>query len=73
MGTVTIEDTTICRTTDGQTFDRLHKAKAHQAELDIRQMLAECDYRGAEQDLIMQAFHRVGIYVPAQLWDELMG
>lgn len=60
------------QTTDGREFDRLYKAEAHQAELDIRQMLADNDYVGVEQDTIMQAFHRVGIYIPESLWKDLM-
>jgi hypothetical protein len=72
MTKIVTTDRPVHRTTDGQEFDLSHKAEAHQAELDIRQMLADNDYTGRDQDLIMQAFHRVGIYVPKALWDDLM-
>lgn len=63
---------TLHETTDGQQFDRFHKAEAHQAELDIRQMLEESDIVGSAQDTVIEACQRVLIYVPEALWKDLM-
>lgn len=72
MGTIRTQQRDVFVTEDGREFEDRHKAEAHQAELDIRHMLEENDYVGVEQDLVMQAFHRVGIYIPAALWKDLM-
>jgi predicted PP-loop superfamily ATPase len=69
---ITTADVAVHTTTDGEQFDRLHKAEAHQAELDIRQLVAESgDYDSATLDTIMEACRIALIYVPPQLWEDM--
>lgn len=74
MGEITTPDRTTYKTTDGEEFDFLHKAKARQAELDIRQMVEEDGRWSKEQvDAIVDCCRSTLIYIPPVIWSDLRG
>lgn len=73
MTKIRSDEITLHRTTDGEQFDRLHKAEAHQAAVDIREMLVEDGRWDTDAvDTIMEAVRTTLIYVPQAIWQDLL-
>lgn len=72
MTKITARETTTYVTTDGRSFEALHKAEAHQAALDIEEMISEYGFpQHATLGDFMSIVRNVLIYVPPRLWEDL--